>query len=61
MLAAKILEHEVQRDSVGVIFDLLAVGIRSASKALDAHAHGQILTLYKTGRDMVAVRVANRR
>jgi hypothetical protein len=55
---AKVVVHEVKRNSMAVVFDLLREPVRQTGKTAHAHPHREILTLHKARADMVWVRVS---
>src|SRR5882724_235896 len=53
---AEVVVHEVQGDSVAVIFDLFGKTVGQAGEASHAHSHAEVLTFHKTGRDVLRIR-----
>lgn len=61
MNLAEVVIHEMERNGMSVILDLLAEGVRQPSEAAHVHPHGQVLALDVTGRDMTGIRIASDR
>jgi hypothetical protein len=59
MNTAKIVIREVQGDSGFQVRQLFAERIREPRKAPKLHSHGQVLPLYKAGRNMLRIRIAS--
>lgn len=55
MDAAEIVVHGVQGNAVRMVLDLLGERIGKAGKAAHGHAHGKIVPLDITGRDVIGV------
>ena len=55
MLPTKIVIHEMKRLAVCVVLDLLEKRIRQPRKPTHGHAHGQLVALDVTSRDMCAL------
>lgn len=49
MNPAKVIVHEIDRDCINVILNLLGKGIGEAGKAAHAHAHGEVLSFCIAG------------
>src|SRR5438552_9435200 len=47
MDAAEVVVHEPERDSSGMVLDLLRKGVSQARETANAHSHGQVLPLYE--------------
>ena len=58
MDSAEIVIGVVDRDHMAVVLEFLREGVRQAGEAPHAHAQIQVLSLYVTGRDVIAVRIA---
>lgn len=54
----EIVMHVEQRNHVDVVVDLLAEGVREASKAAHVHSHVQVLPFYIAGRDVSLIGIA---
>ncbi len=57
MNAAKIVVHEVNRNSGNMIVDFLREPVREAGETAHSHSHGKILALYITGAYMLRIRI----
>ena len=51
MNTTEVVVHEVQRDRVHVILDLLRERVRQTGEAAHSHAHREVLALDVGGRD----------
>jgi len=58
MHANKVVVHLVERDGMNVILDSLAERIRQASEPPHLHAHGQVLALDVTRRNVRGIGIA---
>jgi hypothetical protein len=59
MDAAEIVVHEINREGVLVILNLLGVGVREAGKAPHGHPHRQILAFDVRRGNVPHIRLAN--
>lgn len=55
----EVVVHAVESNRRNVVFQFLGEGVSQASESAHPHTHGQVLTLNKTGGDMLRVRVSN--
>ena len=58
MNADEVVMHEVDRDRMGVVLGLFREAVGQTGETPHRHAHGQILSLDVTRRDMLRVRLA---
>lgn len=59
MDAAEVVVHEMQRDGVRVVLDLLAEPVGQPCEAAHGHAHGQILAFNVGCRNIRLDRIAS--
>lgn len=53
--------HEVDRDRMGVVLDLLAEGVRQSSEVADRHPHCEVLALNVGRADVPRIGIAGSR
>lgn len=58
MNSAEVVVREVQGHGMTVVFDLLGKAICQASETAHSHTHCEVLPFYKTGRDVLRVRLS---
>src|SRR4029079_17376329 len=56
--AAEIVEHEIERNRVNVVVELLAESVREPGEPPHGHAHGEVLALDIRGRNVPVVGIA---
>jgi hypothetical protein len=49
--------HEVQRNSVSVVFELLAEAVRQAGEPPHGHTHREVLAFHIARADVVRIRI----
>jgi hypothetical protein len=58
VLPNEVVEHEIERQSLTVILDLLAESIRQPREALHLHPHSEVVPLGRRGADVPRIGVA---
>jgi hypothetical protein len=58
MNAREVVSHEMQRNHMNMVFDLLAKRVRQPREAAHVHPHREVLPLNVAGADMVGIRRA---